>query len=99
MQGLDPRSPGSRPEPKADAQLLSHAGVPLSWILEVIFFKSDILPNHLCAASVVFEGAHPIVTFCLKSRVYIAQCYVFQFGECGHEEDMMPQESSFPANK
>ena len=27
--GLDPRSPGSRPEPKADAQLLSHPGVPV----------------------------------------------------------------------
>ena len=33
MQGpeaaLDPRTPGSRPEPKADAQLLSHPGVLL----------------------------------------------------------------------
>ena len=26
--GLDPGTPGSRPEPKADAQLLSHPGVP-----------------------------------------------------------------------
>ena len=26
--GLEPRTPGSRPEPKADAQLLSHPGVP-----------------------------------------------------------------------
>ena len=26
--GFDPGSPGSRPEPKADAQLLSHPGVP-----------------------------------------------------------------------
>ena len=26
--GLDPRTPGSRPEPKADAQPLSHPGVP-----------------------------------------------------------------------
>ena len=25
--GLDPRTPGSRPEPKADAQPLSHPGV------------------------------------------------------------------------
>ena len=25
---LDPRTPGSRPGPKADAQLLSHPGVP-----------------------------------------------------------------------
>ena len=27
--GLDPRTPGSHPEPKADAQLLSHPGIPL----------------------------------------------------------------------
>ena len=26
--GLDPSTPGSRPEPKADAQPLSHSGVP-----------------------------------------------------------------------
>ena len=28
--GLDPRTPGSRPEPTADAQPLSHPGVPLT---------------------------------------------------------------------
>ena len=27
--GLNPRTPGSRPEPKADAQPLSHPGVPI----------------------------------------------------------------------
>ena len=26
--GLDPRTPGSRPEPKADAPPLSHPGIP-----------------------------------------------------------------------
>ena len=26
--GLDPRTPGSHPEPKADAQPLSHPGIP-----------------------------------------------------------------------
>ena len=26
--GLDPRTPGSHPGPKADIQLLSHSGVP-----------------------------------------------------------------------
>ena len=26
---LNPGTPGSRPEPKADAQLLSHPGVPI----------------------------------------------------------------------
>ena len=27
--GLDPRTPGLRPEPKADAQLLCHPGAPI----------------------------------------------------------------------
>ena len=27
--GLDPRTPGSRPEPEADTQQLSHPGVPI----------------------------------------------------------------------
>ena len=31
--GLNPRTPGSRPELKADAQLLSHAGIPPAAIL------------------------------------------------------------------
>ena len=29
--GLDPGTPGSRPEPKADAQPLSHPGIPV-WL-------------------------------------------------------------------
>ena len=32
--GLDPRTPGSCPEPKAGAQLLSHPGIP-----QINFFK------------------------------------------------------------
>ena len=32
--GLDPRTPGSLPEPKADAQPLSHPGVPVSYRLK-----------------------------------------------------------------
>ena len=30
---LDPRTPGSRPEPKADAQPPSHPGVPVCFLL------------------------------------------------------------------
>ena len=37
--GLDPGIPGSRPELKADAQPLSHPGVPG----EYIFFKKDFI--------------------------------------------------------
>ena len=29
--GLDPRTPGSRPEPKADTQPPSHPGAPRTW--------------------------------------------------------------------
>ena len=35
--GLDPGSPGSRPEPKAGAQLLSHSGVPQIAFLMIVF--------------------------------------------------------------
>ena len=31
--GLDPRTPGSRPEPKADAQPLSHPAIPIMGII------------------------------------------------------------------
>ena len=30
--GLDPEALGSRPEPKADAQPLSHPGIPEVWV-------------------------------------------------------------------
>ena len=35
--GLDPRTPEFRPEPKADAQPLSHSGVPSLLALNTIF--------------------------------------------------------------
>ena len=34
--GLDPTTPGSRPEPKADAQPLCHPGAPL-FFLKILF--------------------------------------------------------------
>ena len=33
--GLDPRTPGSCPEPKADAQSVSHPGVPALELFKV----------------------------------------------------------------
>ena len=44
--GLDPRTTGSRPEPKADAQLLSHPGVPS---------LGFILPSFLLGDSIISE--------------------------------------------
>ena len=40
--GLDPRAPGSHPEPKADAQTLSHPGIPLHYFLKFDFKSIDI---------------------------------------------------------
>ena len=37
--GLDPRTPGSHPGPKADAKPLSHPGVPSNWNLNKNFKK------------------------------------------------------------
>ena len=34
--GLNPRTPGSRPEPKTDAQPLSHPGVPFNTNLNIV---------------------------------------------------------------
>ena len=43
--GLDPGTPGSHPEPKADAQSLSHPGVPYVWLLllNIMFIGSPML--------------------------------------------------------
>ena len=43
--GLDPGSPGSRPGPKAGAQLLSHPGVPLHNILTESFSTMHLFPS------------------------------------------------------
>ena len=56
--GLDPRTPGSRPEPKADTQPLSHPGVPLVLLFggevgigewdQMIIRLSSVLPFGKC---------------------------------------------------
>ena len=43
--GLDPGTPGSHPEPKADAQPLSHPGAPNKVIFEELA-SSTLLQNH-----------------------------------------------------
>ena len=42
--GLDLRTPGSLPEPKADAQPLSHPGVPYSHLL-IVGYNDNIYLN------------------------------------------------------
>ena len=43
--GLNPWSPGSCPEPKADAQPLSHPGVPGTWFLNATQVFIDASPT------------------------------------------------------
>ena len=38
-EGPNPRTPGSHPEPEADAQLLSHPGAPIAVLLFQNLFK------------------------------------------------------------
>ena len=38
--GLDPRTLGSRPEPKADTQPLSHPGAPFSFFPHYIYYNN-----------------------------------------------------------
>ena len=40
--GLNPRTPGSQPEQKADAQPLSHSGIP-EWIFLILIFMGNFL--------------------------------------------------------
>ena len=55
---LDPRTPGSHPEPKADAQPLSHPGVPICSILlwqpkQVnVIFTDDLIS--LCSPALIW---------------------------------------------
>ena len=44
--GLDPETPGSRPEPKVDAKPLSHPGVPTSEVSQL--FSHSEPDQHVC---------------------------------------------------
>ena len=64
--GLDPGTPGSQPEPKADAQPLSHPGAPLTFLynspLDGFFYFSS------CPLSVSFQKCKEDQSFvCLNS--------------------------------
>ena len=54
---LDPGTPGSQPEPKEDAQLLSHPDVPIL-----------ILNKHLCHSLQVLKKVKLVYTFVPKSN-------------------------------
>ena len=43
--GLDPRTPGSRPEPKADAEPLSHPGAPENLLLKDLLIAREVGPE------------------------------------------------------
>ena len=46
-EGLDPRTPGSHPGPKADALPLSHPGAPFIDIFIVVSLKRKIFKSYL----------------------------------------------------
>ena len=46
--GFDPGIPGSYPELKADAQLLSHPGVPVMWIINKGIFYHEHVGWKVC---------------------------------------------------
>ena len=57
--GLDPRTPGSRPEPKADTQPLSHLGVP--YTLLFCGWKTKVCWNYPGSLlKVQRPGSHPL---------------------------------------
>ena len=43
--GLDPKTPGSHPGPKAEAQLLSHPGIPKSHILIKVILEKLLITH------------------------------------------------------
>ena len=53
--GLNPRIPGSRPEPKADAQSLSHPGVLICLLI-------DSFSNHLISTCCMLDTCYFIFT-------------------------------------
>ena len=81
--GLDPRTPGSCPGPKAGAKPLSHPGIPLKITLKNLY-KSWIVSHtktghiwaegHSCLASVL----DPVTGKSASGNAWMAQ----QFGAC-----------------
>ena len=75
---LDPRTPGSRPEPKVDAQPLSHLGVPVLiflyrntlnlWWLHITWFLS-------CKSSITFH----LIQWDLTHHSYSNAAWLFFF--------------------
>ena len=45
--GLDPGTPGSHPEPKADTQLLNHPGIPISDFLIIKKMPNNVILGNL----------------------------------------------------
>ena len=80
MQGLNPRTPGSHPEPKADAQPLSDPGVPLKKSVYPVWCSNSKPPDQesqaLPTEPVRCPGSKPLLNCilidecCLISKYY-----------------------------
>ena len=57
-EGIHPEAPGSRPEPKADTQLLSHPGVPF------VCFCSSLVMYDILLSLYIFNS-------CMVIKLYI----------------------------
>ena len=53
--GLRPGTPGSGPELKADAQLLSHPGIPNYTVLNVSFLKPIFHLSSQCSVQITMK--------------------------------------------
>ena len=71
--GLDPRIPGSRPEPKAVAQPLSHPGAPSCHLFEPTLNTLF----HIASSPVLLI---PLILLCFSflknSSLYLLTCYI-----------------------
>ena len=86
--GLDPRTPGSRPESKEDAQSLSHAGAPTSFCfnlkssVKVKVMVPDLFLNvSNCNRGCWFESSHPSM---FTTQYVLGWCLGFEFDRGPH---------------
>ena len=71
---LDPRTLGSRPEPKADAPALSHPGVPGSYLLKITLPMSLFCMFRTLVFHVIIMSEHPPVILCFVSLSCFPLC-------------------------
>ena len=77
--GLNTGAPGARPEPKADAQPLSHPRVP--W---VSIFKTGSLAFLLFLWFYLFCSFHKLLKFLIINATFLSSCLLSSWKSCFH---------------